>query len=186
MIQATFWYRLTSVLVLGTVLSVPKVPTVLAQASPVPSLPPQNRVSPPTDRSLPQPQGQVAPGDQVPNAQTEMKRPDLDDVKNYPDQVLTWVCNSQQNQTVAVQTKELPLWQTIMANNKDWQCSQNLPTIPANQPSFSCEPTDTMGLITVYWLRGKGGQTQMKAWMQALANQHNLVCTNTTTNRYWE
>ncbi|MGL5036053.1 MAG: hypothetical protein ACRC6M_19885 [Microcystaceae cyanobacterium] len=141
----------------------------------------------PLNKTMPQPSGEVAPGNTVPNVTQEEKRTNLDNLKNSPDQLTTWACNSaDKSQMVAVEVKEIDFWQNLIAENKNWQCGQNLPDIPGKKNTFSCEPTDTIGLISVYWLQGKGGEAQMKNWMTALANNHNLVCTSSFTNQFWE
>jgi len=163
-----------------TVPSVPSIPTVpsipsVPQIPKVPSL--QNQI--PKTPTLP------LPGDQIPNAQDSLKNSQLDDITNTPTQLTTWVCNNGDRQ-IAVETKEISFWNQLTEANKDWKCAQNIPTIPDKKRSFSCEPNDTMGLISVYWLQGKGGKTTMSGWMDSLANKYNMVCTRTETNVYWE
>lgn len=163
-----------------TVPSVPSIPTVPSIPS-VPQIPkvpsPQNQI--PKTPTLP------LPGDQIPNAQDSLNNPQLDDITNTPSQLTTWVCNNGDRQ-IAVETKEISFWNQLTAANKDWKCAQNIPTIPDKKRSFSCEPNDAMGLISVYWLQGKGGKTTMSGWMDSLANKYNMVCTRTETNVYWE
>lgn len=163
-----------------TVPSVPSIPTVPSIPS-VPQIPkvpsPQNQI--PKTPTLP------LPGDQIPNAQDSLKNSQLDDITNTPTQLTTWVCNNGDRQ-IAVETKEISFWNQLTAANKDWKCAQNIPTIPDKKRSFSCEPNDAMGLISVYWLQGKGGKTTMSGWMDSLANKYNMVCTRTETNVYWE
>jgi hypothetical protein len=138
---------------------------------------PQNKT--PVAPTLPYPQ------DKVPNAQDSLKNPKLDDITNTPTQLTTWVCNNGDKQ-IAVETKEITFWNQLTEANKSWQCSQNIPTIADKKRSFSCEPNDTMGLISVYWLKGKDGKATMQGWMDSLANKYNMVCTRTETNVYWE
>jgi len=150
-----------------TVPSVPSIPTV-------PSIP-----------SVPQIPKVPSLQNQIPNAQDSLKNPQLDDITNTPTQLTTWVCNNGDRQ-IAVETKEISFWNQLTAANKDWKCAQNIPTIPDKKRSFSCEPNDAMGLISVYWLQGKGGKTTMSGWMDSLANKYDMVCTRTETNVYWE
>ncbi len=137
----------------------------------------QNKV--PVTPTLPYPQ------DKVPTAQDSLQNPQLNDITNTPDQLITWVCNNG-DQQIAVETKEITFWNQLTEANKNWQCSQNIPTIADKKRSFSCEPSDTMGLISVYWLKGKDGKTTMQSWMDGLANKYNMVCTRAETNIYWE
>jgi len=163
---------------LPSVSPVPSIPSLPNQVPKIPTLSsPQNKM--PVAPSLPSPQ------DKVPNAQDSLKNPQLDDITNTPNQLTTWVCNNG-NKQIAVETKEITFWNQLTEANKNWKCSQNIPTIPDKKRSFSCEPSDTMGLISVYWLKGKEGKTTMQGWMDSLANKYNLVCTRTETNVYWE
>ena len=128
---------------------------------------------------------QVSPLDSVPSAKDALSESGLDDITDQPTQLVTWVCNSGKN-TIAVETKEMDDWQSLINKDETWQCDQNIPTMPDNSPSFSCESSTNMGLLSVYWLNGKGGKAQMKTWMNDLANTQNLVCTRSQTNPFWE
>lgn len=130
-------------------------------------------------------QAQVAPGDNVPSVQDALSDPNLDDITDQSDQVVTWVCK-QGNNSVAVEVKEWDDWQEIVDANKQWECNQDIPVIPSDEPTFSCETSTTMGLISVFWLEGEGGQEQMGEWMNSLANNRNLVCTHGQTNPFWD
>ncbi|MEB3311382.1 MAG: hypothetical protein VKJ02_14235 [Snowella sp.] len=125
------------------------------------------------------------PQDRVPNAQDVLRNQNLDDITNDPQQLKTWLCRSG-SQQIAVEIKEIAFWNQLTEANKNWKCTQTIPTIPDKTRSFSCEPTDTMGLISVYWLKGDQGKETMKGWMNTLANQYNMVCTRTQTNSFWE
>lgn len=173
---------LGAIAILG-ILQLVCLPTDL-RAQTVPSLP-KNPLIPSPQNQIPKIPTLPLPGDQIPNAQDSLKSPQLDDITNTPTQLTTWVCNNGDRQ-VAVETKEISFWNQLTEANKDWKCAQNIPTIPDKKRSFSCEPNDTMGLISVYWLQGKGGKTTMSGWMDSLANKHNMVCTRTETNVYWE
>jgi hypothetical protein len=128
---------------------------------------------------------QVAPGDSVPSAQEALSEPGLDDITDQATQLMTWVCRKGE-MAIAVEAKEMDNWQSLISKNSPWQCAQDIPTIPDNSPSFSCESSTTMGLITVFWLAGEDGKTQMKTWMNDLANNQNLVCTRSQSNPFWE
>ena len=168
----------TALLRAQTIPSVPSVPTVPSIPS-VPKIPTVSPLQNQIPKTLP------SSGDQIPNAQDSLKNPQLDDITNTPTQLTTWVCNNGDRQ-IAVETKEISFWNQLTEANKDWKCAQNIPTIANKKRSFSCEPNDTMGLISVYWLTGKDGKTTMSGWMDSLANKHNMVCTRTETNVYWE
>jgi hypothetical protein len=135
--------------------------------------------------AMPQPRDMVAPGDQVPQASDALKQPNIDDVRNDPNQLTTWVCNSG-DKMVAVEVKDISFWNNLTEESKNWQCNQKLADISAGKKTFSCEPTETMGLISVYWLQGEGSQDQINTWMNALANKYNMVCTTSKTNKVWE
>jgi hypothetical protein len=148
--------------------------------------PPLNipKVTPPAS-GMPQPSDMVAPGDSLPNANDALQQSNVDDVLRDPTQLTIWVCNSG-DKMVAVEVKDISFWNQLTQESKVWQCAQKLPDIPGKKQTFSCEPTETMGLISVYWLKGDGGQDQMKSWMTALTNKYNMVCTTSETNKYWE
>ncbi|MEB3175037.1 MAG: hypothetical protein VKN60_07625 [Cyanobacteriota bacterium] len=131
------------------------------------------------------PQGTIQPSDQIPAPGDVLSQPGLDDVDNDPSQVLTWVCR-QQDKLIAVESKDIKNWQAVADAQGAWQCQQNIPQIPDQSLSFSCEPAEKIGLLSVYWLQGAGGKAQMTAWMTALANQRGMVCTADKTNPYWQ
>ena len=158
--------------------SVPSVPTFPSKPS-VPKIPKVPSLQNQIPKTLP------LSGDQIPNAQDSLKNPQLDGITNTPTQLTTWVCNNGDRQ-IAVETKEISFWNQLTEANKDWKCAQNIPTIANKKRSFSCEPNETMGLISVYWLKGKEGKQTMSGWMNSLANKYNMVCTRTETNVYWE
>lgn len=128
---------------------------------------------------------QVAPLDSVPSAKDALSEPGLDDITDQPSQLETWVCRNGAN-LIAVEAKDMTNWQAVMSQDQPWQCAQNIPTVPDDSPSFSCEPSEKMGLLTVFWLAGTNGKTQMKTWMNDLANSQNLVCTRSQSNAFWE
>jgi hypothetical protein len=128
---------------------------------------------------------QVSPQDNVPPAQDVLSEPGLDDITDQPTQLMTWVCQNGEK-AIAVEVKEMDDWQRLTNKDSTWQCGQNIPTIPDDSPSFSCESSTTMGLMTVFWLAGEDGNAQMKTWMNDLANDQNLVCTRSQSNAFWE
>jgi len=131
------------------------------------------------------PHGTIEPSDRVPTVGEALQNPDLDTVDNDPTQLFTWIC-ANQTSVIAVESKEINTWSAIANRQSSWQCRQEIPQIPDQSLSFSCEPSQNLGLITVFWLQGTGGPTQMKNWMTALANEHNLVCTANQSNPYWQ
>lgn len=130
-------------------------------------------------------QAQVAPGDQIPAVQPTLQQPGLDNVDNDSTQLLTWVCRYQDKE-IAVAAKDIKGLQQLMNANADWQCAQNIPMIPDNSLSFSCESSETLNLLTVYWIKGTGKTSYMKDWMNALANNRKMVCTVRNSNLFWE
>ncbi|MCT0252478.1 hypothetical protein KQ311_01210 [Synechocystis sp. CS-94] len=128
---------------------------------------------------------QVAPGDNIPTVEEALDNPDVDDITDQPDQLITWVCKSG-DKTVAVEVKELQNWQETVDPDQTWQCEQNIPVVDPGDSTFSCETNATMGLITVFWLEGEGGKAEMTSWMNNLANNQNMVCTHGQTNPFWE
>jgi hypothetical protein len=51
--------------------------------------------------------------------------------------------------------------------------------------TFSCEPEDTIGILTVIWLEGKEAKQQMQDWLGELAKK-DLTCTTSSTTQFWE
>lgn len=115
------------------------------------------------------------------NAQTTPIIMNADDLPNNSDQMKTWSC-SLGNQAVLVEEKMVKNWQEIMEN---WQCREQLVNLPDNVHQFSCESDENqINLITVTWLKGNEGKTQMKNWITAFQEQ-NMICTVDKTNPFW-
>lgn len=113
-----------------------------------------------------------------------LKAQNVDDLPNDPQQLRTWQC-SQTDKTIAVEAKDVPIWKDLIEGG-GWKCDEQVPNIPADKPTFSCEPQEIIGILTVFWLGGKGGKDQMTTWMNELANTNNMTCTLNETNKYWE
>ena len=64
---------------------------------------------------------QVSPLDSVPSAKDVLSESGLDDITDQPTQLVTWVCNSGKN-TIAVETKEMDDWQSLINKDETWQC----------------------------------------------------------------
>lgn len=125
------------------------------------------------------------PSVDVPSAKDALSESGLDDITDQATQLMTWACK-RENNLIAVEAKEIDNWQSLINKDSAWTCGQNISTIPDGSPSFSCESSANMGLLTVFWLTGEDGKTQMKTWMNDLANDQNLVCTRSQSNPFWE
>ncbi|WP_159293279.1 hypothetical protein [Microcystis aeruginosa] len=101
--------------------------------------------------------------------------PNLGDLPNNPTQQRNWVCN-QGDQRIAVAAKEVQGWKELI-EKQGWQCGEGNADIPAQTLGFSCEPEQTIGILTVYWLNGSNGQQQLSQWREQLAAQQGMVCT---------
>ena len=64
-----------------------------------------------------------------------------------------------------------------LIEKQGWQCGEGNTDIPDQTLGFSCEPEQTLGLLTVYWLNGSNGQQQLSQWRDKLAAQQGMVCT---------
>lgn len=107
-----------------------------------------------------------------------------DDLPNDATQMKTWYC-SQGNQEALVEVKMVNNWQPIIEGDSG-QCVEQLVNIPDNAPQFSCESDDNqINLITVTWLKGDEGKTQMQNWMTAF-QQQNMICMADQTNPFWQ
>jgi hypothetical protein len=103
------------------------------------------------------------------------KTPNLGDLLNDPTQQKSWVCNKG-DERIAVAAKEVKGWKELI-EKQGWQCSQGNTNIPDKTLSFSCEPEQTLGILTLYWLNGSNGQQQLRQWQDDLASQQGMVCT---------
>lgn len=101
--------------------------------------------------------------------------PNLGDLLSDPTQQKNWICN-QGDQRISVAAKEVKGWK-VLIEKQGWQCSQGNTDIPDKTPGFSCEPEQTLGILTVYWLNGSNGQQQLTQWRDDLASQQGMVCT---------
>jgi hypothetical protein len=101
--------------------------------------------------------------------------PNLGDLPNDPTQQKNWLCN-RGDQRIAVAAKEEKGWKELI-EKQGWQCGEGNTDIPDQTLGFSCEPEQTLGLLTVYWLNGSNGQQQLSQWRDKLASQQGMVCT---------
>ena len=101
--------------------------------------------------------------------------PNLGDLPNDPTQQKNWLC-TQGDQRIAVAAKEVQGWKELI-EKQGWQCREGNADIPAQTLGFSCEPEQTLGILTVYWLNGSNGQQQLSQWRDKLAAQQGMVCT---------
>jgi hypothetical protein len=141
-------------ILLGAIVFLPIFP-VVAQIPSVPQIP-----STPTIPSVPP----LKPSQQ-----------NLGDIPQDPTQMRSWVC-IQGSDRIAVSAKEVKGWKALI-EKQGWQCSEGNTDIPDRTPSFSCEPEQTLGVLSVYWLGGKNGKTQLTSWKDNLSAQQGMVCT---------
>ncbi|MGV2389262.1 MAG UNVERIFIED_CONTAM: hypothetical protein LVR29_16470 [Microcystis novacekii LVE1205-3] len=59
--------------------------------------------------------------------------------------------------------KEEKGWKELI-EKQGWQLVKEIPIYPIKLSSFSCEPEQTLGILTVYWLNGSNGQQQLSQW----------------------
>ncbi len=114
----------------------------------------------------------------------EVDGTNIDDLPGDSQQMKTWRC-LQGDKAIAVLAKDSDVWRGII-EPQGWQCDEDIPMVMENDHLFSCEPTANIGLITVIWLQGKGGKSQMQSWMNDLMQQGNLICTLRTTTEDWD
>ncbi len=121
----------------------------------------------------------VVAQDTIPNPSNN-----IDNLPNDPQQLTTWRC-TQEDQAIAVEAKDIKGWQE-MIEKEGWQCQEELSIIPSGDRQFSCEPEETIGILTVVWLKGTEGKEQMTTWMNKLENQQGMTCTKDETNPFWQ
>jgi hypothetical protein len=107
----------------------------------------------------------------------------VDDLPDNSQQMRTWQC-TQGNQEVAVEAKDVSFWKEVIEGTQ-WQCSEADIDIPDGNITFSCEPDDIIGILTVVWLRGEGARTQMLTWLNDLNTNYDLICTKGKTSADW-
>ena len=116
--------------------------------------------------------------------QPGMNDNNIDDLPGDSNQLKSWRCTNA-DRAVEVEVKDVTLWQETV-EEEGWQCQESISTIPANDRQFSCEPDETIGILTVTWLEGKGGRQQMQNWIDQLAQSRGMICTLRETTPYWE
>jgi len=79
-------------------------------------------------------------------------------VPSLPPIKQNWLCN-RGDQRIAVAAKEEKGWKELI-EKQGWQCGEGNTDIPDQTLSFSCEPEQAIGILTVYWLNGSNGQQQ--------------------------
>ena len=119
-----------------------------------------------------------------PEPAPEIDGTNIDALPDNPQQMRTWRC-TESDQAIVVEAKDVPIWKEMIEGD-GWRCIQELSVIPANDRKFSCDPSEVIGILTVFWLEGKGGKQQMQDWMEQLNKQQGMVCTMGTTNPYWD
>jgi hypothetical protein len=90
-------------------------------------------------------------------------------------QMRSWVCGKQSDR-IAVAAKEEKGWKTYI-EEQGWQCTEENADIPDRTPSFSCEPAQELGILSVYWLAGRNGKKQLASWQKDLEQQQGTACT---------
>ena len=122
-------------------------------------------------------------------AQTEIKPnlvadiTNLGDLPNDPQQMLSWKCVNG-NKAIAVEVKDVDNWQKML-DSQSWSCQEDLSVIPGESGKFSCTPQEDIGILTVVWLQGEGGNEQMQTWFDSLSKNQKMVCYKTRTNKFW-
>lgn len=92
-----------------------------------------------------------------------------------PNQLRTWVC-AMGTDRIAVSAKDVKGWKE-MVEKPGWKCTEENTDIPDGALNLSCEPEQTLGILTVYWLGGKNGKKQLTVWKNNLAEKHGMICT---------
>jgi hypothetical protein len=119
-----------------------------------------------------------------PEPASEMDGTNIDELPDDPQQMRIWRC-TQADKTIVVEAKDVPIWKEMIEGD-GWQCTEELSFIPANERKFSCEPSEIIGILTVFWLEGKGGQQQLQDWMDRLNKQQGMICTMDKTSPYFD
>ncbi|HAC63992.1 MAG TPA: hypothetical protein DCF68_10750 [Cyanothece sp. UBA12306] len=114
----------------------------------------------------------------------ENKPTDINELPNDSSQLTIWRC-TQDKKMIVVEAKNVTIWQEMIEKG-GWACIKALEPIPGGDRKFSCEPQEIIGIVTIFWLEGKGGKQQMTNWMNDLGNKNEMTCTKDETNVFWQ
>lgn len=126
----------------------------------------------------------VIHGQTPPDFAPEMNGTNVDELPDDPQQMRTWRC-TQEDKAIVVEAKDVPIWKEMVEGER-WQCMEELSVIPPNDRKISCEPSEIIGILTIFWLEGKGGKQQMQEWMDRLTEEQGMVCTLEKTTLDWD
>ena len=101
---------------------------------------------------------------------------------NNAQQQKSWQC-VQKDKAIAVLAKDVNVWKSVIEGD-GWQCQETVVDIQGNDRQFSCEPNDTIGVLTVTWLQGTEGKQQMTNWVEKMEKDNNLSCTVNESSQY--
>jgi len=104
------------------------------------------------------------------------------ELPNNSQQMKSWQC-VQGDSMIAVQAKDVNFWQPVI-EGEGWKCLEGSVDIAGNDRQFSCEPDETIGILTVTWLKGKAGKQQMESWVEKIEKDQNLSCTVNESSQY--
>lgn len=104
------------------------------------------------------------------------------ELPNNPQQLKSWQC-AQGDKAIAVQAKDVNYWKPVIEGD-GWNCQETVVDIEGNDRQFSCEPNETIGILTVTWLQGNDGKQQMENWVEKIQKDNNLSCTVNKSSQY--
>lgn len=84
----------------------------------------------------------------------------------------------QGDRKIKVDAQNYSGWQETIERG-GWECSQpkEIPPELSGEIKFYCEPQDgTIALLTVTWLEGAGGESQMQTWMEEIQSKPKQGC----------
>jgi hypothetical protein len=115
---------------------------------------------------------------QVPSTpDTDSDSGSIDDLSDDPNQMTIWTCR-QGDKKIEVEAQKYSAWQKKI-EEEGWECSQpqQFPDQVSGATQFNCEPEEgTLGILTVTWLEGEGGNEQMQAWMEEIESKPDQGC----------
>jgi hypothetical protein len=114
----------------------------------------------------------------------EMDANNIDNLPNDLQQMTTWRCN-QGNQEIVVEVKDVDIWSKIV-EKQGWQCQETLSVIPSGEEKFSCTPSEVIGILSIFWVKGQGGKQQMQAWLNELQEIPGMVCYINPNHKFWQ
>jgi hypothetical protein len=98
----------------------------------------------------------------------------LGDLPNDRQQMKSWKCE-RADKAIEVEAKNVAIWKETI-EEEGWKCQEKVSDTTSKTLQFSCEPNDTIGILTVVWLQGEDANEQMETWIKKLGDRQGISC----------